>query len=555
MNHQVGIFGEWGGALPPEILIELQAAHHEFGNVQHQHAHGVQQPHHLAGNFVLWERDRCKLPPLSVSVRARVVQDTAQVTVIQRFWNNSDHVIPKSSYTIPLTAGCTVTSFICRIGNDKVVKAKIKPKQEARDAFHRAMRDHQTTGLLEQKTPEIFTTTLGNIPKKTKIRAEITFVTLLDYQFADHTGCTKLTIPANMAPNCGIPRDALEAALPSGLTNQLAITVEVASAEKVPELSSKTHQISVERRLATVEVEIFETLNAVPEANEAQVALVTMDDLTNFLDKDFTLEIFTEPDGGDELPQAWLEHHPTLQNHRAIMLTLPPKFFLKNRLADAAGEIVFVADRSGSMSTKIESLKSALFFFLKSIPQHRQFNLWCFGSDYSYLWPQSRPNAIEETLDQALYHVKGFEADMGCTNLFPVLKAVIGARAQNRTTDIIVLTDGHVHDMQDTMEYVQEQRVSTQGSVRFFALGIGRGVSHELVEGIAKAGGGYAEIISDANHGGWEDRVVAVLQAAVHGHVPPPRFEVKGVTESPAKGEYNGQRKTLPEYSLLYIGY
>jgi len=45
----------------------------------------------------------------------------------------------------------------------------------------------------------------------------------------------------------------------------------------------------------------------------------------------------------------------------------------------------------------------------------------------------------------------------------------------------------------------------SEGMVRFFSLGIGAAVSYELVEGIAKAGGGYAEVITSASGGGWED--------------------------------------------------
>ncbi len=59
-------------------------------------------------------------------------------------------------------------------------------------------------------------------------------------------------------------------------------------------------------------------------------------------------------------------------------------------------------------------------------------------------------------------------------------------------------------------------------------------MSHELVEGIAKAGGGYAEVIPAASQGGWEDRVVAILGAALAGHVGPIQIEFDGQGEERA---------------------
>ena len=85
--------------------------------------------------------------------------------------------------------------------------------------------------------------------------------------------------------------------------------------------------------------------------------------------------------------------------------------------------------------------------------------------------------------------------------------------------DVIVLTDGQVWGLDGTVNFIKNPRLETEGRVRFFSLGIGNAVSHELVEGIAKAGGGYAEVIQTASQGGWEDRVVAVLRAAMGPHV------------------------------------
>ncbi|KAF7503479.1 hypothetical protein GJ744_003708 [Endocarpon pusillum] len=548
MNLAAGIVWDPREPLPPELRerIDLVAPEdaEDYRPSQgrpRRHDCGVKHSRRLPtspGDVIIRESKRNILPPLSISIQAKVVQDTAQVTITQLFWNDSDYVIPKCSYILPLPAGCTVTEFTCRIGRARVVKAKVKPKEEARNAFDHAVRKNRSAGLLEQATPEVFTTNLGNIPTRTKLRAEISFVTLLKHGFENRCSTTTLTIPTCIASRYGSPPSELQRAIPTAIPQTLAIEVEVNCAEMVRKISSDSHRITIESRGGVLEVDNWNAFAAAGGENEVQTALVKLEDGSTFLNRDFVLDMVTEPPNGEELPQAWLEIHPSLQNHKALMLTVPPKFFLKNQPVHIDGEIVFVADRSNSMDDKIASLRSAMLFFLQSIPQRRKFNIWCFGTLYTCLWPNSRESVRQETLDTALQFVeRQFHANMGGTELLPALKAVVGARDTSCTTDIIVLTDGQVWRLDETISYVQQIKMRTEGAVRVFALGIGDAVSHELVEGIAKAGGGYAEVIPSASQGGWEDRLVAMLAAAVVGHIHPLRIELDGKTEEAADHE------------------
>jgi hypothetical protein len=97
--------------------------------------------------------------------------------------------------------------------------------------------------------------------------------------------------------------------------------------------------------------------------------------------------------------------------------------------------------------------------------------------------------------DAESYVTHEFKADLGGTNLLGALKKVVLSRVSFATTDVIVLTDGEIWDLDETVKFVKQTKLQSEGRVRFFSLGIGNAVSHELVEGIAKAGGGYAEVI------------------------------------------------------------
>ncbi|KAK5654915.1 hypothetical protein OQA88_6671 [Cercophora sp. LCS_1] len=477
------------------------------------------------------EHDRGVLPPLSISLDVSIVQDTAKVTVSQIFWNDSVRPIKEAAYTFPLPTGCTVTDFNCRIGANKIIKGDVQPKEQARETFQRHIKEHQSgAALLEQDTPEIFTTTLGNIPEKTKIKVTLSYITLLKHHFADALGATTLTIPTYIASRYGSPPEGYNGAESSNVPQGLTLQIEVTESERVRSVVSNTHKITVEKRHGKGKATSFAELAGESPHGDLEVIHVGLESSSAFLDKDFVLDITTEHSCDHEAPQAWLEEHPTLPDHRALMLTLPSQFLGQvSATRQRKSEILFLADRSGSMRRKMQPLISSLHFFLKGIPEGHKFNIWSFGSNYSWWSPQSVEYSAE-TLEAALTFVDNdFSANMGGTEILPAIQAIVAARDKSMPADIVVLTDGQVWRLDDTLDFIHETRMKTEGRVRFFSLGIGDSVSHALVEGIAKAGGGYAEVIPETVGDGWEDRVVSMLKAALTTeHLGPLHLEFEG---------------------------
>ena len=500
--------------------------------------------------FTVEELDRNVLPPLSISLDASIIQDTARVSVTQAFWNDCGHPIKEASYTFPLPTGCTVTDFTCRIGTNKILKGDIKPKKKAREAFDLHIRTKKTGAvLLEQETPEIFTTFLGNIGSKTRIKINITYITVLRHHFDDRLGTTTLTIPTYIASRYGSEVGETAEYLGDAVPNGLTLKTEVVESEKVRSITSHTHKVVVERRMGKENADDFADLAGEADTSRVEVSAVTLASGSAFLDRDFVLDIVTEHRSDLENPQAWMEEHPTIEGHRALMLTLPSHFFGHTRISSRRkGEILFLADRSASMEDKIDSLKSAMMFFLKGIPEGRKFNIWSFGSTYSSWMPES-VKYTDANLNSALSYVKKrFRANKGGTEILPAVEAIVKARDRSMTTDVVILTDGQTWRLEQTLDYIQKEHKRTEGRIRFFSLGIGDGVSHALVEGIAKAGGGYAEVVPSSIRDGWEDRVVSMLKAALTTeHLGPLQLEfefqdrrgkVKGTSSFPRE-KYN----------------
>jgi len=475
------------------------------------------------------EREQALLPPSSVSLAIQVVQDMAKATVTHTFQNDTQTAINNGAYQFPLPHGSSVIDFACRVGDNRIIRGQVKPRQAARDGFDNAVQRGRTAGLVEQNSAEIFSTRIGNIPALAHLKAELSFIFFLKHNFVRGATTMTLTIPTYIAPRYGSPGFELDETGPQRDRN-LEIAVEILAADEITDIRSDTHRVAIERGIGQRPCQRWADFVAAgpPPSNQPRAAKVTLADGPAFLDRDFTLVISMRSPAQSEQPEACLESHPSLGGHSALMITIPPRFMLQYLTPVADGELIFLADRSGSMLDKISGLRSSMEVFLRGMPVSRRFNVWCFGSTHDSLWETPRANT-QASLDEALGYVTRFASDMGGTDILPAIQAVLGTWARHGPLDVIILTDGEVWQPEKTIEYVRKMRMDSQGAARFFSIGIGNAVSHELVEGIAKAGGGYAEIIPAASDGGWEDRVVAVQDAALTGHVGPLGIELEGV--------------------------
>lgn len=205
-------------------------------------------------------------------------------------------------------------------------------------------------------------------------------------------------------------------------------------------------------------------------------------------------------------------------------------------------EIVFIVDRSGSMTDRVAPLKSSLSVFLKSLPLGVRFNICSFGTRHSFLWPRSRPYSTE-SLGEAKRYVDMMEANFGGTEILPPIRSTIANRLNDLMLEIMVLTDGQVWDSEQLFKFVEQE--TAKGDVRLFSLGIGLDVSHSLVDGIARVGRGFSQVVSDEREG-MEGKVARMLRGALSAHINDYRLEWEGKPNE----EYPGNHSSSPVISL-----
>lgn len=184
------------------------------------------------------------LPLLSVSISIQVDCNIAKTKVVQTFTNHDDLSIPEASYSFPLYDGATVIGFRCEVGDDKVLEGKVKPRDDAKREFQRAVKKQEAAALGEEMAPDVFQTTIGNINPRTTVKIEISYVEEL-LTDPDGDGIV-VTIPTSIAPRYGTtPEDYAT----NSAVNEtgLSLVFNVASPGPIKNIVCRSgHGISVE---------------------------------------------------------------------------------------------------------------------------------------------------------------------------------------------------------------------------------------------------------------------------------------------------------------------
>ena len=418
-------------------------------------------------------------PQISLTAYTTILSTTSRTVLSQTFLNAADEA-KDCTYDFPLYDGVSVVGFTCQIGS-RTIKGVVKERNYAREAYVEAISRGETAGLLAQgPTSDVFSTTLGNIPVGEKVLVEVTYIGELKHDMGANG--IRFTLPTAISPRYGNVSSKTGRSVPGLESGGLGIIVDV-SLDKdsaIKELRSPSHPIAVT---------IGNTSKGSSESPRLSQASTTLSLISAHLDRDFILEIIH---GDAATPRALLETHPTIPNQRALMLTLVPNVVLR----PSKPEIIFVVDRSGSMSSKIPTLISATNAFLKSLPIGILFNICSFGSSHSFLWPKSQVYS-EDSLAVATEHASKFAADCGGTETLAAVRAAIESHSKGQDLSIILCTDGDIWRQQDLFSYLNEQVSRSEESIRVFPLGIGNAVSHALIEGVARAGNGFAQAVGE----------------------------------------------------------
>lgn len=470
------------------------------------------------------------LPQVEVKAHTTILATTSRTNLTQTFVNPTNGTIEELRYVFPLYDGVSVVAFTCTVGS-KTIKGVVQERQKAQQVYNQAKAKGQVAGLFKQslEAADVFTTTIGNVPAGEKVYVDITYLGELKHD-AQVDGI-RFTIPTQVVPRYGTSQSLAGSNIPQkGFS--FTVDAEMPDGSSIKSIQSPSHPLSVE---------IGTTSTTKSQEPSLRRASATLQQGEVHLKQDFVVQVVATKLGE---PSAILETHPEIPNQRAIMTTLVPKF----KLPAEKPEIVFICDRSGSMSDKISNLKTALEVFLKSMPVGVKFNICSFGNSFSFLWERSQIYN-QENLDQAVQHVRTFQADYGGTEMYDPFRAAFKKRYKDMNLEIILLTDGEIWDHDRLFKLINDEVADSKGTTRVFSLGIGAGASTSLIEGVARAGNGFAQTVADDEK--MDKKVVRMLKGALFPHITDYSLEVKyEKTETPADGDFELVEKVMDSLQI-----
>lgn len=452
------------------------------------------------------------LPLVSLDVHTTIVSSTSRTVLTQTFQSPkiaaTDH-LQNVNYLFPLYDGVSVVAFTCTVGS-RVIKGVVKERNEAKQVFDTAVAQGKTAGLLEQslEASDVFTTSLGNIPTGETVKVQVTYLGELKHD-AQVDGL-RFTIPTSVAPRYGEHTLQGVNLVQRGKHISITVDVDVSGSSTIKSVQSPSHPISV--NIGTLST-------ATSEPPSLQRAYATLSQGSAELNKDFVVQIVATGLGD---PVAILEAHPTIPNQRALMATLVPRFNLPATMS----EVVFMCDRSGSMGggIKIPNVIEALKIFLKSLPVGVKFNICSFGSRYSFLWERSQ-TYDENSLRIAISHVSSFDASFGGTEMYAPMAEIFKRRYSDMNLEVFLLTDGETWNQEALFQLINSNVSQSNGAIRVFALGVGAMASHALIEGVARAGNGFAQAVADGER--VDKMLLRMLKGALTPHVNDYTLEIK----------------------------
>ncbi|MFN7989449.1 MAG: VIT domain-containing protein [Thermoanaerobaculia bacterium] len=416
--------------------------------------------------------DDTPVPLLGVSVEAELKGFAARVTLSQRYRNDGEQPI-EAVYVFPLDESAAVCGFEALV-DGTVVVGKVMEKEKAFEAYDDAISAGHGAYLLDEERADVFTASIGNLPPGAEVVVKITTVS----ELAAEGDALRFTLPTTVSPRYApsedrrgvgrTPAEALNPPVSFRVPYGLSLTLRLDMPSAIRGVESPSHPVSVDL--------------------DGARGTVTLGTTETALDHDFVLLVRL---AGADRPAVLVEKAP--DGGHVAMVAFVPRFGEGGIApADAAkGEVVFLVDRSGSMSGEsIEEARNALQLCLRSLPAGLRFNVVGFGSTFEALFPASRPYD-EKSLAEASAYVKAMDADLGGTEILPALRAVLEAKADG-PRQLFVLTDGQVSNTDAVLALVREHAATA----RAFTFGIGAGASLHLVKGLARAGGGAAEMIA-----------------------------------------------------------
>lgn len=430
-------------------------------------------------------------PLVDTNVTVEVTGVVARTRIVQRFENPTDQWL-EGIYVFPLPEDSAVDSMEMRLG-EQIIVGELKPKETARKEFEAAKEAGQRASLIEQERPNMFTASVANIPPGEKIVITIAYQEKLAWR----DNRFEFRLPMVVAPRYLPPLRALMVA------DDGAITVSDPVPDRARVAPPIRHPLMGKDNPVTLSVALdagfpLESIDSDSHAIVAEGAdgrrRIALADGRAPADRDFELH-WTPVLGAN--PQGMLFRQATEAADYFLMMVMPPASESELSAPPPPRDVVFVVDKSGSMSgDSIAQAKRALRMALARLKADDRFNVIRFDNQHEQLFPTAVA-ATARNVELARRFVADTEADGGTEMLAALRAALKGAPEAGRIKQIVFLTDGAVGNEEEMFRLI----VNRLGESRLFTIGIGSAPNSHFMTRAARLGRGsftYIDNIGEA---------------------------------------------------------
>ena len=398
-------------------------------------------------------------------MHATVTGNVARVEVTQTFTNQSSDWM-EGMYVFPLPADSAVDELRMQIG-ERTIVGQIRERAAARAAYEAARSEGRQASLVDQQRPNMFATSVANIPPAGTITVTIAYLDSIAYRDGRYTLSLPLSITPRYTPGAGsdadgavIPAAAMSPEQVSGATQNVAIEVDLEPGFALGAVQSLYH--------------------AVTETAGANGRRISFSASEAPADRDF--ELTWKPQLAPETQAAAFSERDGNDAFVLLMLT-PPQ--MTSRQAGAR-EVIFIIDTSGSMQgPSIEQARAALRLGVARLRPGDRFNVIRFSDAATRLF-QKPEDASAANIAAAGRFIDALSASGG-TEMRPALQLAFATQpGADALRQIIFITDGSVGNEGELVRLIHDRI----GAGRLFTVGIGAAPNAYFMHAAAAAGRG-----------------------------------------------------------------
>ncbi|MFC2130754.1 TonB family protein [Bacteroidota bacterium] len=439
-----------------------------------------------------------KLPLYLTKANVNIVGVIADVTVTQIYKNEGKNPL-EAIYVFPASTKAAVYGMTMTIG-DRVLKAEIQERQQARETYEKAKKEGKSASLLEQQRPNVFQMNVANIMPGDSIIVELKYTELLvpvnkTYEFMYPTVVGPRY--SNKSKDSVSGKDSFvetpykhEGEKPD---YKFDININLTTGVPLQEVTCATHKLNVDKI----------------DVNQANIELDKSDEFGG--NKDFILNYKLS---GDKIETGLILSEGNDEKFFLLMLQPPKKIEPKNI---PPREYIFVVDVSGSMhGFPLDVSKEVMRNLLSGLKPDEKFNILFFAGGSDMLFEESVA-ASTENLNKANLMLDNMRGSGG-TELLPAMEKVFKfPKDAGFSRTILVITDGYIDVEAETFDLIR----NNLNDANVFAFGIGNGVNRFLIEGMARVGYGEPFIITNSREakeqaGKFQDYVKSPLMTDIN---------------------------------------